>query len=390
MKSIKGTGGGGRKFSMIPFVERKNIDKDEDLVLFRELNKREKDRFASLLQPVSDEFEPNAGNHALYRIGSGKKGSGNEFLGENNNKNDYDWLKTPPATPLFPSLEMEATAPELVVQREIPIIQPLSRVCILSSYFIYLSICIIYLTIFSHGNIKSQLSILFILQFAGNSAATIKGRPNSPKPKPKPKIPVRSITRSQRPNINSSTETKNTKETTFPNYNKTTTSSSPTTHLIPNSKRTDTNQKESQDHFDFITSNLSKTLGLTDTKTKPRSRGVSPSMRSKIPAQIPGFSNETPPNLRTDHRSTSATRGRPVTNQSPSTHINQRPKSVTRSRKVMNARKSGAEERETKANLRCPNNSEVTAGFIARNMMPKSSLNNMPLKHNVVYMLLYF
>ncbi|KAH9795013.1 hypothetical protein KPL71_005082 [Citrus sinensis] len=383
MKSIKGTGGGGRKFSMIPFVERKNIDKDEDLVLFRELNKREKDRFASLLQPVSDEFEPNAGNHALYRIGSGKKGSGNEFLGENNNKNDYDWLKTPPATPLFPSLEMEATAPELVVQREIPIIQPLSR-------------------------------------FAGNSAATIKGRPNSPKPKPKPKIPVRSITRSQRPNINSSTETKNTKETTFPNYNKTTTSSSPTTHLIPNSKRTDTNQKESQDHFDFITSNLSKTLGLTDTKTKPRSRGVSPSMRSTIPAQIPGFSNETPPNLRTDHRSTSATRGRPVTNQSPSTNINQRPKSVTRSRKVddqllvkqkesdqkgriqtqilgsrmvekvMNARKSGAEERETKANLRCPNNSEVTAGFIARNMMPKSSLNNMPLKHNVVYMLLYF
>lgn len=327
-------------------------------------------------------------------------------------------MKTPPATPLFPSLEMEATAPELVVQREIPIIQPLSRVCILSSYFIYLSICIIYLTIFSYGDAKSQLSILFILQFAGNSAATILGRPNSPKPKPK--IPVRSITRSQRPNINSSTETKNTKETTFPKYNKTTTSSSPTTHLIPNSKRTDTNQKESQDHFDFITSNLSKTLGLTDTKTKPRSRGVSPSMRSTIPAQIPGFSNETPPNLRTDHRSTSATRGRPVTNQSPSTHINQRPKSVTRSRKVddkllvkqkegdqkgriqtqilgsrmvekvMNARKSGAEERETKANLRCPNNSEVTAGFIARNMMPKSSLNNMPLKHNVVYMLLYF
>jgi hypothetical protein len=39
-------------------------------------------------------------------------------------------LKTPPATPLFPSLEMDAPAPELVIQREIPIVQPFSRVCI--------------------------------------------------------------------------------------------------------------------------------------------------------------------------------------------------------------------------------------------------------------------
>ncbi|KAI3923296.1 hypothetical protein MKW92_008740 [Papaver armeniacum] len=38
-------------------------------------------------------------------------------------KNDYDWLKTPPATPLFPSLEMEMD-PEFVIQREIPILQP--------------------------------------------------------------------------------------------------------------------------------------------------------------------------------------------------------------------------------------------------------------------------
>lgn len=61
MKNMKGSGVGGRKFSMMPFVERKNDKDNEDLVLFRELNKREKDRFASLLQPVSDEFEPNAG-----------------------------------------------------------------------------------------------------------------------------------------------------------------------------------------------------------------------------------------------------------------------------------------------------------------------------------------
>lgn len=38
-------------------------------------------------------------------------------------------LKTPPSTPLFPSLEMDASDPELIIQREIPILQPLSRVC---------------------------------------------------------------------------------------------------------------------------------------------------------------------------------------------------------------------------------------------------------------------
>lgn len=71
-----------------------------------------------------------------------------------------------------------------------------------------------------------------------------------------------------------------------------------------------------QNQTDFLTSNLSKNLITSSaTKTKPRSRGVSPSplARSTIPLiQYPGigFSDETPPNLKTD-RSTSATRGRP-------------------------------------------------------------------------------
>lgn len=45
-------------------------------------------KYVIILQTINITF---TGNHALYRIGSGKKGSGNEFLGENNNKNDYDW-----------------------------------------------------------------------------------------------------------------------------------------------------------------------------------------------------------------------------------------------------------------------------------------------------------
>lgn len=41
-------------------VKDRNSDRDEDLVLFRELQQRNKDRnIVSLLLPVSDEFEPD-------------------------------------------------------------------------------------------------------------------------------------------------------------------------------------------------------------------------------------------------------------------------------------------------------------------------------------------
>lgn len=50
--------GGGRRKMSAP-LPNSSKDRDEDLVLFREMHKRDKDRVVSLLQPVSDEFEPN-------------------------------------------------------------------------------------------------------------------------------------------------------------------------------------------------------------------------------------------------------------------------------------------------------------------------------------------
>lgn len=91
-----------------------------------------------------------------------------------------------------------------------------------------------------------------------------------------------------------------------------------------------TKQKDSG--FNFLASNLSKTLRTESSlsNTKPKSRGASPAGRLKsrgespagrpriLGAQFPGFSDETPPNLKTD-RSLSANRGRPnqSTNQRP-------------------------------------------------------------------------
>ncbi|WCJ41902.1 hypothetical protein M5689_022739 [Euphorbia peplus] len=242
---------------LIPLSGRRDKD-EESLVLFKELHKREKDRLATLLLPISDEFEPSAGNSALYRIASGKKGSAYEYLGENS-KNDYDWLKTPPATPLFPSLELEATAPELVVQREIPILQPLSR-------------------------------------FASNTEPLKGITPTQKSPKSKPNLVPRSTTpvHGQRPRI---FENKNPQVIQKPTQVSVNPNKQPQ-KIIKTTKVT--TQKESQTN-----------IPVKDSKSKTTNRGVSPSVRSRVPAQIMGFSSDTPPNLRTN-RATSATRGRPV------------------------------------------------------------------------------
>ncbi|EYU41089.1 hypothetical protein MIMGU_mgv1a017630mg [Erythranthe guttata] len=181
-------------------------DKDEELSFFRNIQKREKEQAASLLQPVSEEFEAN-GNYGLYRMESG----GRKGAGFDSGKNDYNWLKTPPATPLFPSLEMETNGQELVIQREIPILQPLSR-------------------------------------FAGNS----QGKKTSSIPissKPKPKLPQRYKTPNVRPSISPSIENKNMKSPPIINQRK----STPNEKIHPNfatsllnfSKSTTTNEPNS-------------------------------------------------------------------------------------------------------------------------------------------------
>ncbi|KAK3189156.1 hypothetical protein Dsin_028717 [Dipteronia sinensis] len=298
----------GRKIPAKAVSERD----DQDLYLFRDLHRREKDRMSSLLQPVSDDFEPNpaAGNFAVYRMASGRKGPGHEFFAEND-KNDYDWLKTPPATPLFPSLEMEANAPadRLIIQRDIPILQPLSR-----------------------------------SRFGSDSATKGASKSNIINGRPKPKPTMRYVTPTHETQNSLITQTNNNKPTM----------SSASNNPKNNTKSTNVIGKTSRVvHMDFLTSNISKNNSSSNIvgKTKARSRGVSPSStRSStliIPTDIPGFSNETPPNLMTDiTRSTSATRGRPTAAPIPSSaadHINRSTAatrrqscspSVTRGRKV--------------------------------------------------------
>lgn len=95
-------------------------DKDESIVFFRELYKHEKDTDMNLLEPMySVEFDAIQGGH-MSKPPTGRR----DFLVPIAEKHDYDWLKTPPAASLFPSLEVEANSSKMVLQKELPIPRP--------------------------------------------------------------------------------------------------------------------------------------------------------------------------------------------------------------------------------------------------------------------------
>ncbi|XP_027931188.1 proteoglycan 4 [Vigna unguiculata] len=91
-------------------------DKEEELALFLEMKRREKERSDLLLNGSEDFDAPlgsNASSNPIFNISSStpapvRKTGVDDFLNSENDKNDYDWLLTPPGTPLFPSLEMES------------------------------------------------------------------------------------------------------------------------------------------------------------------------------------------------------------------------------------------------------------------------------------------
>lgn len=104
-------------------------EKDDDLALFNEMQTRERDDF--LLQSAED-FEDSFSTK-LRHFPDLKLGISVPVRGENSDmlinaetdKNDYDWLLTPPDTPLFPSLDDEPP-PVTIASRGRPRSQPIS------------------------------------------------------------------------------------------------------------------------------------------------------------------------------------------------------------------------------------------------------------------------
>ncbi|OAY71747.1 hypothetical protein ACMD2_00796 [Ananas comosus] len=83
--------------------------KDDDLALFTDMQNRERSNF---LLHTSDDFDESISKLRYFSdfklgINIPARGDRNDLLNADGDKNDYDWLLTPPDTPLFPSLDDE-------------------------------------------------------------------------------------------------------------------------------------------------------------------------------------------------------------------------------------------------------------------------------------------
>ncbi|XP_047320914.1 uncharacterized protein LOC124924978 [Impatiens glandulifera] len=245
--------------------------RDEELAMFAEMHKREKDRLVSLLQPVSDDsidgyslYHRLSTAHGNLPKGPSHSSLGYEFLAEKvDSKNDYDWLKTPPATPLFPSLETDAiNGHTLVVQRELPILQPLSR--------------------FS-GNYSSKTTPTKTIIDDTSLATKVKAPPRLRSVTPTPRVPTNS----------SSSQERNVNINTFSNSKL---SIGNTQKLNKSMDNNNTNGKLKQMSNMINGTSLSKSMG--EEKSLTNGSGVKPT----IPTS----------NIRTSTRSYSTSRDRPV------------------------------------------------------------------------------
>ncbi|MED6127468.1 hypothetical protein PIB30_088402 [Stylosanthes scabra] len=287
---------------------------EEDLSLFRELRKRQSERVSSLLQFASEDYDFDSnGKFSLYRMAKE-----NEYLVETN-KSEYDWLKTPPATPLFPSLEMEPNA-HLVLQKEVPIIsQPISRFA---------------------GNDEKQLKSKPIIDAKSKPTQTNSSKAN---------IPMRSITPSQnrqRPTTStiknsSNTNTNNNEHKQLSNihhYHHNNIITTKKSTIDAKIEHSNTNSIAPQKQQSII--NPKKSMEANESfGMKAKTRGVSPLVRSTriasnymLDLDLP---KEAPPNLRTERRASSTTRGRSTTRGSKifgtQNEVDHIPRSIIRS-----------------------------------------------------------
>ncbi|KAK4429713.1 hypothetical protein Salat_1271900 [Sesamum alatum] len=103
-------------------------EKDDDLALFNEVQNKERDNF--LLQSnddFDDIFSTKLKYFSDYKLGISvpARGESSDLLNAEGDKNDYDWLITPPETPLFPTLD-DVAPPVSLAPRGRPRSQPVS------------------------------------------------------------------------------------------------------------------------------------------------------------------------------------------------------------------------------------------------------------------------
>ncbi|PSS26938.1 Serine-rich adhesin for platelets like [Actinidia chinensis var. chinensis] len=237
-------------------------EKDDDLALFNEMQTRERDNF---LLKSNDDFEDLFSTKLRYfsdynlGISIPVRGENSDLLNADGEKHDYDWLLTPPDTPLFRSLDDE-TPPVTFAQRGRPRSQPItiSRSSTMEK---------------SHRSSRGSASPNRSSPSprSGNSTIQTRGRASSA-PHSSPTPSLRNATPTRRPSPPPSKSA-----TPVPRS------------LTPTPRRMSTGSGGSV-----------SSSGVRGTSPVSRSRGNSASPKvSAWKTNIPGFSLDAPPNLRT-------------------------------------------------------------------------------------------
>ncbi|OVA06502.1 hypothetical protein BVC80_479g91 [Macleaya cordata] len=342
-------------------------EKEEELALFLEMRKREKERNNQLLIHNSEEFDAplvsKPGSSPIFKIvpsAPARKTTTDDFLNSDNDKNDYDWLMTPPGTPLFPSLEMESQK-TVMSQIGTPTGRPAapkSRLANPQAELASRNNLVSRQPTLSPGLNSSSVGIRRPSSSGGPGStasrpATPTGRPTLPAISKQPSRPSRPSTptsratlpsskptappaRSSTPSARSSTPSARSStpsaRSSTPSARPSTTStrpsttsarsSTPTTRpTVPASKSTSrsatpTRRPSTPSSVSAPTRSSSVIKsGPTTTRNPISSCGSSPTIKSRPwkPSEMPGFSLDAPPNLRTSMpaRPVSASRGRP-------------------------------------------------------------------------------
>ncbi|KAI3872895.1 hypothetical protein MKX03_029937 [Papaver bracteatum] len=242
--------------------------KDDDLLLFNEMEHKESDNF--LLQST-DEFDVSLSRRldsiSSFKLGVSvpSRGESSDLLNADEEKNDYDWLLTPPDTPLFRSLDDE-TIPVNLVQRGRTRSQPISVSRSSTAEKSYRS-----------SRTSASPQRLSPSPRSGNSTLQSRGRPSSARnSSPSPSIrPSSPSLRPSTPPIKNSTPSQR--------------SSTPTSRKMN------------------VGSSGNASSSGRGTSPVNTSRGSSPSPKfSAWQSSIPGFPSEAPPNLRTSLADTPA------------------------------------------------------------------------------------
>ncbi|CAL9220106.1 unnamed protein product [Arabidopsis halleri] len=309
-------------------------DRDEELSLFLEMRRREKEHRADSLLTGSDNVSINgaltaAAAAALSGVSETassqryplRRTAAENFLYSENEKSDYDWLLTPPGTPQY---EKESHR-SVMNQHD----APNSRPTVLKSR---LGNC--REEIVSGNNHKPQTSsssVAGLRRPSSSGSSRSASRPSTPTRRST--TPTTSTTRpvtTRASNSRSSTPTSRatltaaraTTSTAAPRT--TTTTSGSARSATPNRSNTRPSSAPSKKPVSrpaTPTRRPSTPTGPSIVSSKAPSRGTSPTptVKSWKAPEMPGFSLEAPPNLRTTlpDRPVSASRGRPGVASAP-------------------------------------------------------------------------